>query len=424
MYRFFGHDPARQDEEFRSEVERLARRGLLIAGWVEFGITGVTYLVRRYLAPAGEALPAWLNLPFIGLGILALLAWRTHGLRPHARTLSIVLALLTCACLSWIDVTACVYANGNSLAAVDILIVLLVFVAVVPATFLQALGFGLAVLAMHAAALAYGMSVGAIPRVDVTLPAVAISAVLCAILSGLNYGRLYQGHVAARSAVDAEARRAQSEYAATVSKLAAAMSHELNTPLGALRSAADSMAKASARHAVQPDARLVKVQADLAAAVEQSSARIAEVVTRMQRFANLDRADVQSADLRQVLEDVARVCECRAHIEIPAIPPVLIQPAVVGGLLATLMRRALERGETLRITARPLRDQVELRVELGASASLEPEFAVRDGRVGTSNWDLFHARQALQASGAGVRLEPSALLVSFPAAPRHSAAQA
>jgi hypothetical protein len=118
--------------------------------------------------------------------------------------------------------------------------------------------------------------------------------------------------------------------------------------------------------------------------------------------------------LRQVLDDVARLCAASVHVEIAIVPPVLLQPAVVGGVLANLIRRAMDRGETLRITARPVKDAVELRVELGVQPSLEPEFEIRDGRVGTANWDVFHARHVLQASGASVRLDSTAMVVSFP----------
>lgn len=420
MHPFFGPDPAKENADFRAEVQRLSHRALLISGVIEFILSVSTFFVRRYLA--GSPLPFWLNLPFIGIGVIALLAWRSRRWSEYSRAICLALAWATAGTLIWLDLTVCIAANGMDFAAMDLIVVLVVLVAILPATFRQMLLFGLGSSTMYGISLAWAQNLGIPVRMAITLPGVVLTALLCAVLAGLNYRRFYDNYVATRAAIDAEMRNAQAEYASTVARLSAAMSHELNTPLGSLRSAAESIAAAAAKHAENPQPRLAALQSELAGTIRGSVARISEVVSRMQRFTNLDRADVQVADLRQMLDDVSRLCSGGVRLEIPAVPPVLLQPAVVGGVLANLIRRAIERNETLHIAARPVEGAVELRIEFGSHLSLQPEFSVVDGRVAAANWELYQARQLLQSSGATVRLQGTVMLLSFPCAATAAAA--
>lgn len=420
MHPFFGPDPAKENADFRAEVQRLSHRALLISGVIEFILSVSTFFVRRYLA--GSPLPFWLNLPFIGIGVIALLAWRSRRCSEYSRAICLALAWATAGTLIWLDLTVCIAANGMDFAAMDLIVVLVVLVAILPATFRQMLLFGLGSSTMYGISLAWAQNLGIPVRMAITLPGVVLTALLCAVLAGLNYRRFYDNYVATRAAIDAEMRNAQAEYASTVARLSAAMSHELNTPLGSLRSAAESIAAAAAKHAENPQPRLAALQSELAGTIRGSVARISEVVSRMQRFTNLDRADVQVADLRQMLDDVSRLCSGGVRLEIPAVPPVLLQPAVVGGVLANLIRRAIERNETLHIAARPVEGAVELRIEFGSHLSLQPEFSVVDGRVAAANWELYQARQLLQSSGATVRLQGTVMLLSFPCAATAAAA--
>jgi two-component system, NtrC family, sensor kinase len=108
----------------------------------------------------------------------------------------------------------------------------------------------------------------------------------------------YQGYVRSLESAEqlrrAETRVLLSDHAASLGRLAAALSHELNSPIGALKSAVDTLLLINARLATAESAereRLLRLQADLRRSLHQSSSRLAQIVGRMQRFTNLDRAE-------------------------------------------------------------------------------------------------------------------------------------
>src|SRR5207302_6926764 len=110
----------------------------------------------------------------------------------------------------------------------------------------------------------------------------------------------------------AQTRILMTESAASLSRLAAAVSHEMNTPLGALISGVDTLLLLGARMATcQPSEypRLVKLQADVRKTVQDSARRLKDLVARMQRFTYLDQAEVQPADVNSLIRDVAALFE-------------------------------------------------------------------------------------------------------------------
>ena len=98
-----------------------------------------------------------------------------------------------------------------------------------------------------------------------------------------------------------------SENVESLGRLAAALSHEFNTPLGTLKSTVDTLVRAAAkRGSASPEeqARLEAVQVDLKKSLDASLERMEQVIARIQRFTNLDRAEVQAVDLNELLSDV------------------------------------------------------------------------------------------------------------------------
>ena len=79
----------------------------------------------------------------------------------------------------------------------------------------------------------------------------------------------------------AEARNLLSENAASVGRLAAALSHELNSPIGALVSGVDTLLLLAARqaHSSPPEQqRLIVLQNELRKSIQQSTDRLREIV--------------------------------------------------------------------------------------------------------------------------------------------------
>ena len=138
-------------------------------------------------------------------------------------------------------------------------------------------------------------------------------------LSAVVYGQrrsTYEWHrrtlETAEKLREAEARNLLSENAASVGRLAAAISHELNSPIGALVSGVDTLLLLAARQPHSSPAeqqRLIVLQNELRKSIQQSTDRLREIVVRMQRFSNLDKAEIQSANVNDLINDVAALLE-------------------------------------------------------------------------------------------------------------------
>lgn len=419
---FFTLGRAERDAEFREEVRRIARRGLAIIAGVEFGVTALSFVSLRLTGDGREVSPGF-YFAFVALGLAALAAWKLDQKGRHARSMGFGIGILTVIMLTWMDVVCARQQNLPPFAALDVLMVLMVSVAALPATFWQMLAMGVASVTIHNAIVAWAVSVGAVQSPDPTMTPLGVLVMLSAALAGLNYSRLANGFASQRAVVNAELRRAQTENAATMARLAAALSHELNSPLGALKSSTASLAAAAQRHAVRPEERLARVQQELSEVIRSSAERLEQVVGRMQRFTNLDRSDIQPVELKRLVQDVAALCGCNGQIrlDIGDIPRVVTQPALVSGALANLFRRSIERGEPVTVSARVAEtrqvdgETVEMRIRLSGPISADPDFEVQDGRVGAGNWDLFQVRQLLRSQGGDARLEGSMVVLSLPA---------
>jgi hypothetical protein len=151
-----------------------------------------------------------------------------------------------------------------------------------------------------------------------------------------------------------------SENAISVGKLAAALTHELNTPLGALKSAIDTMVVLAAKQATAPpeaQPRLVAMQSELRHAVNNCMERLKSVIARLQRFIDLHHTERQEANLNDMLGDMGlagqydhpKVREiyqtvinaCRKHGKHCGVGGLATRPATELGAIA--IRAALER---------------------------------------------------------------------------------
>ena len=104
----------------------------------------------------------------------------------------------------------------------------------------------------------------------------------------------------------AQARLLLSETAASQGRLAAVLSHELNSPIGTLRSAVESLVLLYKKKRESDEARLAGIFEGLAHTALESCHRLKELLARMQRFTNLDRAEEQAVDLNELLRDTVR----------------------------------------------------------------------------------------------------------------------
>jgi signal transduction histidine kinase len=206
--------------------------------------------------------------------------------------------------------------------------------------------------------------------------------------------------------------------------LTAGLSHELNNPLGALKSSLDSLWRLAQSGRSLPEderRRIDSVQSDLRATLDASLTRMQEVIARIQRFANMDRAEMRCVDLNELLGDVIALLQAtETGIALELVPGARValscHPQPLSGALSTLVAYSVEAcretgGNRVSIETVERGGFVEVRIaRVGGAPStdelerlLEPSFEVAGGRVAARTWSLFSARQIVQAQGGEVR---------------------
>ena len=222
-----------------------------------------------------------------------------------------------------------------------------------------------------------------------------------------------------------EAKVLLAEYGASMGRFSAALSHELNSPIGALRSTLQSGNALAAKKAALPPERrheLEELEATLRRTAIESVERLHQIVLRMQRFTNLDRNEILRVDLNSLLQDVVDILKAGlksdVHLELnfQSLPSLRLRPQQMSAVFSNLLQSAIERldgGGHVSLTTRPIHSLVEVIVEdssKGMSAEelaniFDPAFKVKGGRVSTGNWGLFSSRQIVREHGGDIEID-------------------
>jgi signal transduction histidine kinase len=215
--------------------------------------------------------------------------------------------------------------------------------------------------------------------------------------------------------------------------MAAALSHELNTPVGALKSSIDTLAVlAERRHDASGDqlARIESLENQVRRSAREAAVRLQQVAQRMQRVTNLDRAEVQKVDINALLKDVvylldseSRIRDRQVRLSLGEVPELTCRPQQISAVLSNVLSSAVDvPGGTIHLETRLRNNEVEILVD-GAGTGLnsaetqaifDPAFAERSGRIQSANWSLFMARQVLRENGGEMRMEKNSLVLSLP----------
>lgn len=167
-----------------------------------------------------------------------------------------------------------------------------------------------------------------------------------------------------------QSRLVMVEKMASLGNLVAGVAHELNTPIGAVLSSADTLRRGLERleRELPEDARaagtvprILSVLRDNQAVVADGGARVGEIVRTLRAFAHLDEAERQKADLREGLERTLRLMahrlgEVRVVRELAPLPPVECFPQELNQVFVNLITNAAQA-----IADRPGAEQVILR---------------------------------------------------------------
>ncbi|NIR49437.1 GAF domain-containing protein [candidate division KSB1 bacterium] len=133
---------------------------------------------------------------------------------------------------------------------------------------------------------------------------------------------------AERELKNAQGQLIQSERMAVLGKLTAGIAHEVNNPVGALKSTADVSERCIQKIAAsleenETDSEAVKkslkILKDNIRVVTSASDRIAELVTSLKRFARLDGAEFQKVDLHEGIEGALTLLQHELHDRIDVI---------------------------------------------------------------------------------------------------------
>src|SRR5262245_4185753 len=225
----------------------------------------------------------------------------------------------------------------------------------------------------------------------------------------------------------AEAQVLRSEYSASIARFAAALSHELNNPLGALKNALQTSSLLTERkRGATPEklAELEEIERQLHGTSLQSIERLRQIFLRIQKVTNLDRDEALPVDLNLLLEDVVEMLESgnlggvKLQRDFQPLPKMTVRPQQLSAVFLNVIQNAIDSSKesaAVVVATRQLPSMVEIVVEdhgRGMSAEelsgiFDPAFKVRERRIATSNWGLFSSRQIVREHGGDIDIRSS-----------------
>jgi len=420
-----------EDPDLSEELDRHAIIGLRAIAGLSLAWSLFTMLTQQSWLPE---IPSLFGLHYpvpilvIGLATLALSLW--PGL-PHPRCVGLTVGYLIVLEEIWsalhlgIDTIEAAYFIPRI-----VIMVMLVILAALPLRPLHTLTLGGLVTSSYVA-IAYATGNGGaestaasyLIAINVTFMATALSAV--------TYHGLVSFYRARRTSQESfeELKRVQAQLlvaknAASQMRFAAALSHELNSPIAALSSALDTMLLAAEKERKQPDGaeRFRSVFDAAARSGIQSSQRLRALVERMKRLSNLDRAEERWVDFNALVNDIVALLKPElSHridldLDFSPIEPVKCRPQQVGAVLTNLVRNAAESMDgqgTIRVRTYMANGEAVVEVrdsgrgipEEKRQGIFDPEFKVEGERVSTTNWGLFMSRGIIAEHGGRLDIE-------------------
>ena len=426
---------AEEDPDFRDELASLASKGLMAIGAVCLGAPLIALLAGGLgVSEMVEDSAILAVCSIITLGVVATILSRQRSAQPLANLIGMGVGYLVGVIQLWASLTGpeVEMGSGHHIPG-NVSMVMLVGIAALPMRPLQTTFLGSALL------VSYWLL---IPLADQTIDmnnhrAHSVLVVMVILVGTGLTAVIYQRRLAAFrarwQAVDAleqlqeaQSRLLISETAASQGRLAAALSHELNTPLGALNSALDTLSTVfeRQRQGRAPDPEIASQAFQAAGA---ASGRLTETITRMKHLTNLGRAGVQQVDLNQLWEDTVTLIraefgeDLNLTLELSPLPDFKGNPQQLSTVFTNLLRNAaaaIDSAGSIRVTSGVGGGELILEVrDTGKGIApdripqlFNPSFHVARNRVGTTNWGLFVAQSIVVNHGGRIEIESRATI--------------
>jgi signal transduction histidine kinase len=429
---------AEHDQGFRRQIQRLAVTGLHVGGGVTIGATLFLTIGRFFIDPDPETFRLRVLEAGVVLGIgainFALASWDWSARR--AREASMTVSLFLAATLIFFSLYLSRVSPGDEdYIPSQVTLVLLVTVTASPLRPGQALLMGTLmciIYVVETTLIQRTLYLGTGP-VRTNMLFIMMLSLMCTGLAAVLYRqrylfyRIYERSLSAAEELrNAESRAMLAEQAATLGRLSAALSHEMNTPIGALKSSVDTLLLLAARqaHATESEQpKLIRLQADLRRTIQESTRRLGDLVARMQRFSNLDKAEIQDSDLEELLRDAVALtraegsAHARFELDLQQMPRLTCRPAqinaVLHGVLGNAVQAIGDREGVVRISSRREGDSVEICIdndgpgltEEEISALFDPRFQVAGSRIASANWGMFSFRRMIRDHGGDISVQ-------------------
>lgn len=426
--RYFLPGEERRDPALGEELTRVAVVGLSAIVWVCLAGPSFMLGITSLLKMLGYVSVVWTvpNLAIMGIGVAAAPFCILPRQRKHARLVGCVVGY--CVALTFI-VTAMVAPDDfpGAIQAVphNITLVMLVGIAAVPLRPWQTLALGSAIWMTYLTAVDLFPENLFVPDVTpLLLASLVVIILICTGLTAVVYHQRAAAFQARQQVLRAQARLTLAESAAAQGRLAAALSHELNSPIGVLSSNLGtlSLVLEKCRSGAQTATGAMEILNDVETMARRSCERLREVVDRMQRFTHLDRAEEAAIDINLVLEDTLVILKAELQkkaevaLELEPLPLIRCRPQQMSAVFSNLLlnsTNAMDERGTIRVHSARKSGEVVIEVEdtgRGIPAEklvhiFEPSFTVAGGRVSTANWSLFNCRNIIAGLGGDIQIE-------------------
>lgn len=206
--------------------------------------------------------------------------------------------------------------------------------------------------------------------------------------------------IALESQLESVQRHAELENLASLGGLVAAIAHEINSPLGAIQSAANVAMIAAEKLNSGNDPRAVQALQENARVIHQATQRISGLVGRLKVFAGIDQSRTARVDILQAIADTVALMrpefEDRVEVSVEgSAPPIYAYATELHQLFLNLLRNAVQAIEGAgKVTIRVAPDGEWIRLAFTDSgrgiaheqipALFTPGFTARSGRVRAS----------------------------------------